>query len=135
MQVDNSTNNPYITLTINFVGRAKNSVSGVSVSHEITSIFLAVYLSLRSVVKILCFNCLFLIMPTYFPSRQQYTDMESSLLLAIIVSPLTEKSTHVILSLFSRNTFATRIELRTSDVNFIVALLNYTMFISQHINL
>lgn len=72
-------------------------------------------------------------MRAYFPSKQQYTDMESSLLLAITVSPLTEKSTHVILSLFSRNTLATRIELRTSVVSFIATdvIINNRIFIND----
>ena len=45
--------------------------------------------------------------------------MESSLLLDIIDSPLAEKSTQFILSVFSRNTLETRKERKTSSVNFI----------------
>lgn len=45
--------------------------------------------------------------------------MESSLLLAIIWSPLEEKSRQLTRSVFSLNTFATRKERKTSSVSFI----------------
>uniref|UniRef100_A0A3B1KAV0 SHSP domain-containing protein n=1 Tax=Astyanax mexicanus TaxID=7994 RepID=A0A3B1KAV0_ASTMX len=44
---------------------------------------------------------------TYFPSWQSYSTIESSSLLEITVSPFELKSKQLILSEFSRNTFAT----------------------------
>ena len=58
---------------------------------------------------------------SYFPSWQSYKTRESSSLLEIMVSPLELKSKQLILSEFSRNTFATLKLRSTLSVSFMMA--------------